>query len=128
MYGAWNTVDETLPILLDAGWCALAQIRTTSSASNSPCGGSASNAVSPIITASDWYPAATETTAQAAVREVREELGIKVCVVTSAYLASRWCAAEVATVRSRGSRLAGPFLKSIQHTDTTQVQGPFGCG
>lgn len=46
-----------------------------------------------------------------------------VCVVTSAYLASRWCAAEVATAVSRGSRLlpvhaesgmTDPLLNSIQ--------------
>jgi hypothetical protein len=52
-----------------------------------------------------------------------------VCVVTSAYLASRWCAAEVATARSRGSRLlpvraepavTDPLLTSVQHTDMAQ--------
>ncbi|HEU0087778.1 MAG TPA: TIR domain-containing protein [Pseudonocardiaceae bacterium] len=49
-----------------------------------------------------------------------------VCVVTSAYLASRWCTAEVAIARSRGSRLlpvqaepgvADPLLASVQHVD-----------
>ena len=49
-----------------------------------------------------------------------------VCVVTSAYLTSRWCAAEVEIARSRGSRLmpvqaeAGvidPSLESSQHVD-----------
>ncbi|MGH3810976.1 MAG: TIR domain-containing protein, partial [Pseudonocardiaceae bacterium] len=52
-----------------------------------------------------------------------------VCVVTSAYLTSRWCAAEVATARSRGSRLlpvraepavTDPLLDSVQHTDMAQ--------
>jgi len=51
-----------------------------------------------------------------------------VCVVTSAYVASRWCAAEVEIARSRGSRLlplqavAGvvdPALDSVQHVDMT---------
>jgi len=52
-----------------------------------------------------------------------------VCVLTSAYLASTWCAAEVGIARSRGSRLlplrvepdlAHPLLKSVQHTDLTR--------
>jgi WD40 repeat protein len=52
-----------------------------------------------------------------------------VCVVTSAYLASWWCTAEVAIARSRGSKLlpvqaepgvAHPLLKSVQHADLTQ--------
>ena len=52
-----------------------------------------------------------------------------VCVVTSAYLASEWCTAEVSIARSRGNRLlpvraepgvAHALLKSIQHTDLTR--------
>jgi hypothetical protein len=52
-----------------------------------------------------------------------------VCVVTSAYVASSWCLAEVSLARSRGSRLlpvraepgiAHVLLKSIQHTELTQ--------
>jgi len=52
-----------------------------------------------------------------------------VCVVTSAYLASEWCTAEVSIARSRGNRLlpvrAEPgvthaLLKSIQHADLTR--------
>ncbi len=52
-----------------------------------------------------------------------------VCVVTSAYLASTWCTAEVGIARSRGCRLlplraepgvAHPLLRSIQHTDLVQ--------
>jgi WD40 repeat protein len=52
-----------------------------------------------------------------------------VCVVTAAYLASRWCTAEVAIARSRGSRLlpvqaepdvVDPLLRSVQHTDFTR--------
>ncbi|MBW0009819.1 MAG: toll/interleukin-1 receptor domain-containing protein, partial [Pseudonocardiales bacterium] len=48
-----------------------------------------------------------------------------VCVVTSAYMASTWCAAEVAAAQSRGSRLlplrvepdlAHPLLSEVQHT------------
>ncbi|HEU0086522.1 MAG TPA: TIR domain-containing protein [Pseudonocardiaceae bacterium] len=51
-----------------------------------------------------------------------------VCVVTSAYLASEWCTAEVSIARSRGNRLlpvrAEPgvehaLLTEIQHTDLT---------
>ncbi|MGH3837275.1 MAG: TIR domain-containing protein [Pseudonocardiaceae bacterium] len=51
-----------------------------------------------------------------------------VCVVTSAYLDSTWCAAEVGIARSRGSQLlplraepgvAHPLLTSVQHTDYT---------
>ncbi len=49
-----------------------------------------------------------------------------VCVVTLAFLASKWCTYEVACARSRGSRLlpvwaepgvGHPLLKSVQHTD-----------
>lgn len=49
-----------------------------------------------------------------------------VCVVTSAFLASRWCTAEVAIARSRGIRLVpvlaepgvrDPLLTSSHHTD-----------
>ncbi|MDQ3762875.1 MAG: TIR domain-containing protein [Actinomycetota bacterium] len=52
-----------------------------------------------------------------------------VCVITSAYLASRWCTAEAAISWSRGSRLlplraepgvADPLLTSVQHTDYTR--------
>jgi len=52
-----------------------------------------------------------------------------VCVLTSAYLASTWCTAEVGSARSLGSRLlplraepgvAHPLLRSLQHTDLTQ--------
>ena len=52
-----------------------------------------------------------------------------VCVVTSAYLASQWCTAEVAIARSRGSRLlpvlaergiTHPLLKSFQYADATR--------
>ncbi|MGH3621905.1 MAG: toll/interleukin-1 receptor domain-containing protein, partial [Sciscionella sp.] len=48
-----------------------------------------------------------------------------VCVVTSAYLKSRWCAAEVATAQARGSKLlplraelgvVDPLLDSVQDT------------
>ncbi len=51
---------------------------------------------------------------------------VVVCVVTSEYLTSRWCAAEVEIARSRGSRLmplraepgvVDPSLESIQHID-----------
>ena len=51
-----------------------------------------------------------------------------ICVVTSAYLDSTWCAAEVGIARSRGSQLlplcaesgvAHPLLTSVQHTDYT---------
>jgi len=51
-----------------------------------------------------------------------------VCVITAAYLASEWCAAEVNTAKARGNRLlpvrAEPgvihaLLRSIQHTDMT---------
>ena len=53
------------------------------------------------------------------------------CVVTSAYLASAWCSAEVGIAVSRGSRVlpvlveAGvrhPLLSGIQHVDY-----PAGC-
>lgn len=52
-----------------------------------------------------------------------------VCVLTSAYLASTWCAAEVGIAQSRGSRLlpvlaepgiAHPLLTSNRHTDMTR--------
>ena len=52
-----------------------------------------------------------------------------VCVITSAYLASKWCTAEISLARSRGNRLlpvqaepgvTQPLLKSIQHTDLTR--------
>ncbi|MDQ3153956.1 MAG: TIR domain-containing protein [Actinomycetota bacterium] len=52
-----------------------------------------------------------------------------VCVVTSAFVASSWCTAEVATAQSRGSRLlpvraepdlSHPLLTEVQHTDLTQ--------
>ena len=51
-----------------------------------------------------------------------------ICVVTSAYLDSTWCAIEVGIARSRGSQLlllcaesgvAHPLLTSVQHTDYT---------
>ncbi|MGQ0779318.1 MAG: toll/interleukin-1 receptor domain-containing protein [Pseudonocardiales bacterium] len=51
-----------------------------------------------------------------------------VCVVTSAFLGSQWCTAEVAIARSRGIRLlplhaepgvASPLLASVQHSDLT---------
>ncbi len=51
-----------------------------------------------------------------------------ICVVTSAYLDSTWCAAEVGIARSLGSQLlplcaepgrAHPLLTSVQHTDYT---------
>ncbi len=51
-----------------------------------------------------------------------------VCVVTSAYVASQWCTAEVAIARSRGSRLlpvlaesgvTHPLLRSFQYADAT---------
>lgn len=60
-----------------------------------------------------------------------------VCMVTSAYLASRWCAVEIANAQSRGSKLlpvkaepgmADPLLKSIQHADLTQGPGLSGRG
>lgn len=52
-----------------------------------------------------------------------------VCVLTEAFLASRWCAAEVAIAQSRGSRLlpvraesrvTDPLLTSVQHVDMTK--------
>ncbi|MGH3809610.1 MAG: TIR domain-containing protein, partial [Pseudonocardiaceae bacterium] len=52
-----------------------------------------------------------------------------VCLVTSAYVASEWCLAEVRLARWRGNRLlpvraesgiVHALLKSIQHTDLTQ--------
>ncbi|MGQ0774635.1 MAG: nSTAND1 domain-containing NTPase [Pseudonocardiales bacterium] len=52
-----------------------------------------------------------------------------VCVITSAYLASHWCTAEVSIAQSRGSRLlplqaepgvAHPFLANVQCVDLTQ--------
>ncbi|MGH3913899.1 MAG: TIR domain-containing protein [Pseudonocardiaceae bacterium] len=64
-------------------------------------------------------------------RQLYEELkraDAVVCVVTSAFLASQWCTAEVAIARSRGIRLLplhaepgadSPLLKSVQHRDIT---------
>ena len=55
-----------------------------------------------------------------------------VCVLTSAYLASRWCTAEVAIARSRGSRLlpilaepgvADPLLTSVHYIDLVRDPG-----
>ncbi|SDZ26006.1 WD domain-containing protein, G-beta repeat-containing protein, partial [Geodermatophilus africanus] len=52
-----------------------------------------------------------------------------VCVLTSAYLASVWCTAELAIAQSRGSRLLPiraesgvrhPLLNSVQYVDMTQ--------
>lgn len=52
-----------------------------------------------------------------------------VCVVTSAYLASRWCMVEVATAQAQRCRLlplraepgvVHPLLSSVQHFDLTQ--------
>jgi energy-coupling factor transporter ATP-binding protein EcfA2 len=52
-----------------------------------------------------------------------------VCVVTSAFLASKWCSYEMGYARSRGSRLlpvlaepgvVHPLLRSHQHTDLTR--------
>lgn len=52
-----------------------------------------------------------------------------VCVVTSAFLTSRWCTAEVAIARSRGCRLLpvraepgliDPLLSSVQYVDMTR--------
>ncbi|MGH4010703.1 MAG: TIR domain-containing protein [Pseudonocardiaceae bacterium] len=52
-----------------------------------------------------------------------------VCVITSAYLVSTWCTAEVGIARAGGSRLlplcaepgvVHPLLTSVQHTDLTQ--------
>ncbi|MGH3778340.1 MAG: TIR domain-containing protein, partial [Pseudonocardiaceae bacterium] len=52
-----------------------------------------------------------------------------VCVVTTAYLTSTWCAAEVGIARSRGKQVlplraepdvTHPLLNSIQHTDLAQ--------
>ncbi len=57
-----------------------------------------------------------------------------VCVVTSAYLASTWCTAEVAVAQSRGSRLlplrgepdvTHPLLTEVQ--DTGGVRDPVGA-
>ncbi|MGQ0774256.1 MAG: nSTAND1 domain-containing NTPase [Pseudonocardiales bacterium] len=54
---------------------------------------------------------------------------VVVCVVTSAYLASTWCAGEVAVAQSRGCRLlplraergaVHPMLESLQHADYTR--------
>jgi WD40 repeat protein/energy-coupling factor transporter ATP-binding protein EcfA2 len=51
---------------------------------------------------------------------------VVVCVVTSAYVASTWCGAEVAIAQSRGSLLlplraepdvTHPLLRELQHTD-----------
>ncbi len=49
-YCAWNRRDEALTILLDAELDAPNRSGTTSSAGNSSCGGSASNAVSRVTT------------------------------------------------------------------------------
>lgn len=55
-----------------------------------------------------------------------------ICVVTSAYLASTWCSAEVAIAQSRGSRLlplraepevTHPLLSDLQHTDLAPDPG-----
>nr|WP_261326261.1 TIR domain-containing protein [Modestobacter marinus] len=52
-----------------------------------------------------------------------------VCVLTSAYLESVWCSAEVAIAHSRGSRVlpvraepevSHPLVKSLQHVDMTK--------
>ncbi len=52
-----------------------------------------------------------------------------VCVVTSTYLESTWCTAEIATAQERGSRLlplhaepglAHPLLTEVQHSDLTR--------
>ena len=52
-----------------------------------------------------------------------------VCVLTSAYVASVWCTAELAVARSRGSRVLPvraeaavdhPLVKSLQHVDMTR--------
>ena len=52
-----------------------------------------------------------------------------VCVVTSEFLGSRWCTAEVAVARSRGIRLlpvlaesgvSDPLLSTLHHTDLTK--------
>jgi TIR domain/WD domain, G-beta repeat len=54
-----------------------------------------------------------------------------VCVVTSAYLASAWCTAEIAIAQSRGSRLlplrfkhhiTHPLLSEFLHVDVTRNQ------
>ena len=51
-----------------------------------------------------------------------------VCLLTSAYVGSMWCTAEVGIAQSRGSRLLPvraepgvnhPLLKSVQHVDLT---------
>jgi hypothetical protein len=51
-----------------------------------------------------------------------------VCVLTSAYIASPWCSAEVGIAQSRGSRLLPvqaepgvrhPLLNSVQYVDMT---------
>ncbi|MGB6161570.1 MAG: TIR domain-containing protein [Pseudonocardiaceae bacterium] len=55
-----------------------------------------------------------------------------VCVLTSAYLASTWCTAEIATAQSRGSRLipvlaelnvVHPLLNDVQHIDLIRNPG-----
>ena len=54
-----------------------------------------------------------------------------VCVVTSEFLGSRWCTAEVAVARSRGIRLlpvlaesgvSDPLLSTLHHTDLTRIR------
>ena len=56
-----------------------------------------------------------------------------VCVVTSAYLQSPWCAAEVGAARSRGSRMlpvvaesgvVHPLLRPVQHTNMERDPAP----
>jgi hypothetical protein len=51
-----------------------------------------------------------------------------VCLLTSAYVSSTWCTAEVSIAQSRGSRLlpiqaepgeCHPLLKAVQHLDLT---------
>src|SRR5262245_44656699 len=53
---------------------------------------------------------------------------VVVCVLTSAYLTSVWCTAEVATARSRGCRIlpvraepdiSHPLLTTVQHIELT---------
>jgi hypothetical protein len=56
-----------------------------------------------------------------------------VCVLTSAYVSSTWCTAEVSIAQSRGSRLlpiraepgvSHPLLKAVQHLDLAGDGGP----
>ncbi len=55
--------------------------------------------------------------------------GVMVCLVTSAYVASVWCAAEIGAARTRGSRLLPvlaepgvdhPLLRSVHRADLTR--------